>query len=117
MIPLNTEQRFCEVGTLLDTDEIHVLVPPEDGVQLFVTYARLQGAGVISNDTVHVQDDSGAVQVLNLPAFVPDRGDEFTIGPLVEGIKLTKNEGLVIIPNAGFSPHVHVIVEGYKLRG
>jgi hypothetical protein len=117
MLGMVTEQRFCVVGKILDPDPGPVvLLEGESAVQLVVTSARLQGAGVISMETVHVGDESYTVNVFNMPATVPDRGDEFRIGPLVEGIKLTKGEALIIWVNAGWSPSVHVIVEGYKLR-
>jgi hypothetical protein len=117
MIGMNTEQRFCVVGRLLDPDPGPVvLLPADPAVQLVITSARLQGAGVLSMETVHVGDESGTVNVFHMPSTVPDRGDEFRVGPLTEGIKLTKGEALVIRVNVGWSPSVHVVVEGYKLR-
>ena len=115
MLGLNTEQRFCAEKTLAAGDASKELVAANAAVQIVVTYVHSVGLVAAVAQTVYVGDSSGTVKVLSLPASIPVLGQEHTIGPLTEGIKLTKGESLTIIP-AIAGPSIHVVVEGYLLR-
>jgi hypothetical protein len=115
MLGLVTEQRFCVEATLLASEASHALVAADANVQLVVTYVHTVGMVAADAHTLRVGDSSDTVNVLELPSSIPVLGQEHTVGPLTEGVALTKGEALGIYVS-GAGPSVHCVVEGYKLR-
>jgi len=108
-----SESRFCVQGTLGTGDATKVLRVALAEEQLVVVSVSLLSK-VAAAQVLFVGDTSGTVKALDVAASLTAHAQLYW--QMLEGLKLTKGENLVVTPAAA-GPSVHVVVEGYILRG
>jgi len=113
MLNFESEQRFCVQATLAAGDATKTLKAAIAEEQLVVTSVVVTGLTPAAQ-LLYVGDVSGAVKALSLAASLAANAQVSL--QLIEGLKLTKGEDLIIKPAAA-GPSVHVVAEGYILRG
>jgi len=112
MLNFEKFQRFTTEATLGAADASKELMPAVSGVTYAVT--RLAATCLVSAaQAAYVGDSSGTVKALSVAA-------SFTLHAqarlnLLEGLKITAGEALIVKPAAA-GPSFHVVVEGYIIR-
>ncbi len=112
MLPAEAYQRFSVQATLATGDASKTILDIGAGVTVVVMSLTLTCI-VSAAQPVYVGDTSGTVKALSLGSAYPAHS-QATL-QLLEGLRLTEGEDLIIKP-ASAGPSVHVVAEGYLLK-
>lgn len=112
MLPVEARQRFSVQATLGTGDASKTLLDVGAGVTIVVMNVTLTSL-VAAAQSLYVGDTSGTVKALSAAASLTVHAQ--LACQLVEGLRLTEGEDLIIKPAAA-GPSVHVVAEGYLLK-
>lgn len=112
MFPVERYQRFSVQDTLGAGDASKTLVTGGAGITIVVTTAIITCITAAAQAT-YVGDTSGTVKALSVAASFSQHLQASV--QLLEGLKLTEGENLIIKPAAA-GPSFHAVVEGYLLK-
>lgn len=111
-LPAEVYQRFSVQNTLGAADASKTLLDVGAGVTVVVMNIKATCIASAAQ-SVYVGDTSGTVKAISLGASFPVHGESAL--QLLEGLKLTEGEDLIIKPAAA-GPSFHVVAEGYLLK-
>lgn len=110
--PAERYQRFSVQATLGTGDASKTLLAGAAGVTIVVMCVKALCL-VSAAQAVYVGDTSGAVKAISLAAsYTLHASNDLQ---LLEGLRLTEGESLIIKPAAA-GPSFHVVAEGYLLK-
>lgn len=112
MLPVETWQRFSTVAVLTAAQTSVVVMPGVTGYQYVIINGTLTCL-VSAAQGVYLGDSSGTVKPMQAAASFAANAQLAL--QLLEGIKLTKSETVILKPDAA-GPSIHAVVEGYILK-
>ncbi len=112
MLPFERYQRFSVQNTLAAADSTKTLLAGGAGITIVILSVTVTGLTAAAQ-AVYVGDTSGTVKALSFGVSLAVNAQLAV--QLVEGLRLTEGEDLIVKPAAA-GPSVHVVAEGYLLK-